>query len=62
MSTRLMYAFIAGMFLMFVGYSLLQQGDNRNPALNLAGAAVLILGGVLFAGSLIMQVRRNRNS
>lgn len=62
MSTRLMYAFIAGLFLMFVGYSLQQGGRPQNPTISYVGLAVLLLGCVLVASSLIMQVRRGRDT
>ena len=61
MSTRLMYAFIAGLFLMFVGYSLQSGGRQENPVISYAGLAVLLLGCVLVVASLIMQFRRGRN-
>ena len=57
-----MYAFIAGLFLMFVGYSLQQGGRPQNPTISYVGLAVLLLGCVLVAGSLIMQVRRGRDT
>lgn len=58
MNPRPMYGFLAGLFLLLVGYSLLQSGNRNDLTKSYIGIAVLILGGLLIAGSLIWQARQ----
>lgn len=54
-----MYAFLAGLFLMFIGYSLLQGADMTKSYL---GMGILLVGTILLIGSLIVQLRKGRDS
>ena len=57
-----MYGFLAGLLLLLVGYSVLQGSRIDDRTLGYLGIGILILGLALIAGSLIVQVRQNRNS
>lgn len=59
MNPRPMYAFLAGLFLMFIGYSLLQGADMTKSYL---GMGILLVGTILLIGSLIVQLRKGRDS
>lgn len=49
-----MYAFLAGVYLIFIGYSLREVGY--------LGLGMLILGVALIFGSLIVQARKGRDA
>ena len=55
-----MFAFIAGLFLAFIGFSLLNGLRGSNPVAGYLGVVILILGAVLFIGALVVQAKKSR--
>ncbi len=59
---KLMLAFIAGIFLLIIGFSFLNfQGKTGTPSIfPKIGVALSFIGGVLFVGALFFQMKNNK--
>lgn len=58
---KLMFVFIAGIFLLILGYSFLNfQGKVPNPIFPKIGIGLSLVGGAMFIGALILQMKKSR--